>query len=53
VRSIIIIAVCAAAGAAIGYSQVLCPNGQCALTGSWQGGALLGAVIGLLFSGGG
>jgi len=48
-----IIAVCAGIGAALGYSQILCPNGQCALTGSWQGGALLGGVIGMMFSGGG
>ncbi len=53
VRSLMIIAVCAGIGAALGYSQILCPNGQCALTGSWQGGALLGGVIGMMFSGGG
>ncbi len=40
-------------GAAIGYSQVLCPDGQCALTGSWYGGALIGGMLGMMFTGGG
>ena len=42
-----------AIGAGVGYSQIFCPDGQCALTGSWFGGALLGAWLGMLFSGGG
>lgn len=37
----------AAGGAAIGYSQVLCFNGQCAITGTPYGGALFGGMIGL------
>lgn len=40
-------------GAAIGYSQFLCPDGQCALTGSWYGGALVGGMLGTVFTGGG
>ena len=33
-------------GTVLGYSQVFCPDGQCALTGSWYGGALLGGLVG-------
>jgi hypothetical protein len=39
-------------GAAVGYSQILCFGGQCALTGSWYGGALLGGMLGTVFTGG-
>jgi len=35
-------------GGLLGYSQWICPGGQCMLTGSWVGGALLGGVMGLL-----
>lgn len=37
----------AATGAAIGYSQILCPDGQCSITGTPYGGALFGGVLGL------
>ena len=37
----------ALAGAAIGYSQVLCPDGSCSITGTPYGGALFGSVLGL------
>ena len=40
-------------GAAIGYSQLLCPAGQCALTGSWYGGAAIGGMLGLVVTRGG
>jgi hypothetical protein len=36
------------AGAVIGYSRVLCFNGQCVFTGTWFGGAVLGAMVGYL-----
>ena len=52
-RRIVGILIGAGIGAAIGYSQVICPSGQCALTGSWYGGALLGGVLGLVFASGG
>ena len=35
-------------GGAIGYSQILCPDGSCQITGSWQGGAIIGGWFGLL-----
>mgnify|MGYP000844244477 FL=1 len=38
----------AAAGAALGYSRILCFTGECPLTGSWQGGALVGVFGGLI-----
>ena len=34
-------------GGAIGYSQVLCPDGQCSITGTPYGGALFGGILGL------
>lgn len=34
-------------GAAIGHSQLLCPDGQCAITGSWYGGAMFGGIMGM------
>lgn len=41
------IALFALAGGAIGYSQILCANGECAITGTPYGGALFGGVLGL------
>ena len=38
-------------GAAVGYSQFFCPDGSCPLTGSWYGGAVLGGMLALLFTG--
>jgi hypothetical protein len=52
-RRIIAILIGAAIGAAVGYSQVFCPGGQCALTASWYGGAAIGGLLGLMFIGGG
>lgn len=40
------------AGGVLGYTQVLCPDGQCAISGSWYGGALLGGVLGFWLLGG-
>lgn len=39
-------------GGAVGYSQVLCPNGACVFTGSWYGGAMFGGLLGLMLLGG-
>lgn len=48
VKTISGIALFAAAGAAIGYSQILCASGgQCAITGTPYGGALFGGILGL------
>lgn len=35
-------------GAGVGASQVLCPDGGCVFTGTWAGGAFIGAAFGLL-----
>lgn len=35
-------------GGVVGYSQWLCPDGHCAITGSWYGGAILGLAVGAL-----
>lgn len=40
----------AALGGFVGYSQVLCFNGQCMLTGTWLGGAILGGIVGYLLT---
>lgn len=34
-------------GGAIGYSQILCADGGCAITGTSYGGAFFGGMIGL------
>ena len=36
----------AAVGGLIGFSGVLCPDGSCAITGSWYGGATVGGLLG-------
>jgi len=36
----------AALGGVVGYLQWLCPDGSCALTGSWWGGATAGGLLG-------
>jgi len=36
----------AGAGAWLGRSQLLCADGTCPMTGTWQGMALLGTVFG-------
>ena len=41
------IALFATAGAAIGYSKILCAGGECAITGTPYGGALFGGMLGL------
>ena len=47
IKTIAGVALFALAGAAIGYSQVLCPDGQCSITGTPYGGAIFGGVLGL------
>lgn len=37
----------ALAGAAIGYSKILCAGGECQITGTPYGGAIFGSVLGL------
>ncbi|MCA9291943.1 MAG: hypothetical protein KDA25_12495 [Phycisphaerales bacterium] len=38
-------------GAAVGHSQILCADGQCIITGSWYGGAVIGGLLGLMLLG--
>jgi len=40
------VAALAGLGAVVGYMQWLCPDGSCALTGSWWGGATVGGLLG-------
>jgi len=51
IKLIAITGVAALAGAWIGASGVLCLNGQCAMTGTWYGGAVTGALLGYLLLG--
>jgi len=52
-KKLVVILIGAGIGAAIGYSQIFCPGGQCALTGSWYGGAAIGGLLGMMLTGGG
>lgn len=47
IKTLLGIGLFAAAGGAIGYSQILCFNGQCQITGTPYGGAFFGGLIGL------
>lgn len=47
IKTIAGVALFALAGAAIGYSQILCANGECAITGTPYGGALFGGILGM------
>ena len=38
-------------GGYVGYAGWLCPDGMCPLTGSWQGGSMVGGLLGLLTCG--
>ena len=46
-----LIAAGALIGGAIGFSQVLCPDGQCMITGSWFGGGTIGGLLGYAAAG--
>lgn len=51
IKPILGVALGSGLGAAIGYSQLLCPDGQCQITGSWYGGALFGGILGMALIG--
>jgi len=44
-------AVGAVVGAGVGFSGVLCPDGSCAITGTWFGGAAMGGAMGFAAAG--
>ncbi len=50
-KTLIIVALTVATGALIGNSQILCPDGQCMITGSWFGGAAIGGAVGAAITG--
>jgi hypothetical protein len=52
VRTLIGIGIGAVVGGVVGYSQILCFDGTCPLTGSWVGGALIGGFLGMMVTGG-
>ena len=39
-----------AVGAALGASHILCPSGECTLTGSWYGTGAVFAVLGFIYA---
>ena len=47
IKTIAGVSLFALAGAAVGYSKILCAGGECAITGTPYGGALFGGVLGL------
>lgn len=47
IKTIAGISLFALAGAAIGYSKILCAGGECAITGTSYGGAVFGGVLGM------
>lgn len=46
IKMIAIVGALAAVGGVVGYLGVFCPDGSCAITGSWYGGATLGGLLG-------
>lgn len=46
-----LIAAGALIGGAIGFSKILCPDGQCMITGSWFGGGTIGGMLGYAAAG--
>ena len=49
-RQIVVSLVAGAAGAALGWSHLICPTGECVMTGSWYGTGAIGAVFGFLYA---
>ena len=47
IKTIAGIGLFALVGGAIGYSQILCADGGCAITGTPYGGAFFGGMLGL------
>jgi len=47
-RGLLGLCIGAVIGAIVGYSQVLCSNGQCVMTGTWFGGGIIGGLMGYL-----
>jgi len=49
-RQIVFAILAGAAGAALGGSHILCPSGQCTMTGSWYGTGAIGAFLGFFYA---
>jgi len=49
-RQIVFGVLAGAAGAAIGGSHILCPSGECPLSGSWYGTGTIGAALGFFYA---
>lgn len=45
------IAAGAVIGGLVGASQIMCPDGQCMITGSWFGGGTVGGLLGFAAAG--
>ena len=46
-----LVALGAVAGAVVGGTGVLCPDGSCSITGSWYGTGTVGGLLGFAASG--
>ena len=49
-RQIVVSLVAGAAGAALGWSHLICPTGDCVMTGSWYGTGAIGAILGFMYA---
>lgn len=47
IKTIVGVGLFATVGAAVGYSKILCVGGECQMTGTPYGGALVGGMLGL------
>ena len=45
------IAAGALVGGLVGFSQIMCPDGSCMITGSWFGGGTVGGLLGFAAAG--
>lgn len=50
-RTAFIVAAGAAIGAAVGASKIMCPGGECMITGSWLGGGTIGGLLSFAIAG--
>lgn len=50
-KLIALVAAGATIGGAVGASKILCPGGECMMTGSWFGGGTIGGLLAFAASG--
>ncbi|MFK7959129.1 MAG: hypothetical protein AB8G96_01265 [Phycisphaerales bacterium] len=50
-RTALIVTAGVAIGAAVGWSKIMCPGGECMITGSWFGGGTIGGLLSFALAG--